>query len=32
MDNELTTPTDVQSSLDNNLDEILGSVTRLKGL
>jgi len=32
VDNELTTPTDVQSSLDNNLDEILGSVTRLKGL
>ncbi|XP_060837987.1 synaptosomal-associated protein 29 [Rhopalosiphum padi] len=32
VDNEPTTPTDVQSSLDNNLDEILGSVTRLKGL
>jgi len=32
IDNESTTPTDVQSSLDNNLDEILGSVTRLKGL
>ncbi|XP_025203898.1 synaptosomal-associated protein 29 [Melanaphis sacchari] len=32
VDNESTTPTDVQSSLDNNLDEILGSVTRLKGL
>jgi synaptosomal-associated protein 29 len=32
VDNEPTTPTDVQSSLDNNLDQILGSVTRLKGL
>lgn len=28
--NESTTSTDVQSTLDNNLDEILGSVTRLK--
>ncbi|CAI6369057.1 unnamed protein product [Macrosiphum euphorbiae] len=32
VDNESTTPTDVQSNLDNNLDQILGSVTRLKGL
>ncbi|XP_050428275.1 synaptosomal-associated protein 29 [Adelges cooleyi] len=32
VDNEITGPSDVQSSLDNNLDEILGSVTRLKGL
>ncbi|XP_050537215.1 synaptosomal-associated protein 29 isoform X2 [Daktulosphaira vitifoliae] len=31
-DNEVTKPSNVQSSLDNNLDEILGSVTRLKGL
>jgi synaptosomal-associated protein 29 len=31
VDNESTT-TEVQSTLDNNLDEILGSVTRLKGL
>ncbi|XP_025417292.1 synaptosomal-associated protein 29 [Sipha flava] len=32
VDDELTTPTNVQSTLDNNLDQILGSVTRLKGL
>jgi len=32
VDNESTTPTDVQSTLDNNLDDILGSVTRLKSL
>lgn len=32
VDNDSTTPTEVQSTLDNNVDEILGSVTRLKGL
>ncbi|VVC28758.1 Target SNARE coiled-coil homology domain [Cinara cedri] len=32
VDNESTSPTNTQSTLDNNLDEILGSMARLKGL